>query len=150
MIESLKQKIVVVTPPAAIVDNAAVTTASIDTKGWDWCDIYVVVGATDIAVAVLKLREADDDSTYSDVTNGNFATGTLPSGSSASLPSATDDNHVFAFRKDCRKGKRYLDVSLTGGDGAAGAFFAVFALLSRGKEAPNTSAERGVTQELFC
>lgn len=149
MLNNLRQKVMLLTPPAAIVDNAAVTTASLDTKGWDFADIFVIIGATDIAVATLKLRESDDDSAYSDVANGNFATGTLPDGVAATLPSATDDNKVFAFRADCRYLKRYLDVSLTGGDGTAGAYFCVVAMLSRGKESPNTMAERGVSQELM-
>lgn len=147
MQNTLDQKILVVTPPAAIVDNAAVVTGSIDTKGYDYLDVYLVLGATDIAVATCKLQYSDTDSGYADVPNGSFATGTLPSGSAASLPSAAADNTVFAWHGQPKK--RYYDVALTGGDGAAGAFFTVFAILSRAKESPNTTAKRGLAQELF-
>jgi hypothetical protein len=142
MIHTQKEKVVLVTSPAAIVDNAAVTTASIDTNGFDYAKILVILGATDIAVAALKLRQSDNDSDYSDVEGGDFAT-------DGTLPSATDDNKVFAFNVDMLGKKRYLDVTLTGGDGTAGAYFTVVALLSKGKTGPSDAASRGVAGELF-
>lgn len=147
MIQTLTQKIVLVTPPGAIVDNASLATASIDTKGYDQLDVYVILGATDIAMAALKMTYSDTDSAYADITNGNFATGTLPTGTAASLPSATADNTVFAWHGTPKK--RYYDVVATGGDGTAGAYIMVIAILSRAKESPNTTAERGLNQELF-
>lgn len=147
-----KQKIVIVTPPAAIVDNASLPTASIDSKGWDKLDIYVILGATDIAMTALKVQESDTDGSYADVTNGNFATGLLPDGTAATLPSATSDNTVFAWHKDLRKGghKRFLDVVATFGDGTVGGFAVIIAILSRGSTSPATAAQRGLAQELNC
>ena len=147
MINTLAQKLVLVTPPGAIVDNASLATTSIDTKGFDQLDVYVIVGATDIAMAALKIQYSDTDSAYADVPNGNFATGTLPTGSAATLPSATADNTVFAWHGAPKK--RFYDVVATGGDGTAGAYIMVIAILSRAKESPNTTAERGLSQELF-
>src|SRR5258708_663138 len=116
MIEALNQKTVVVTPPAAIVDNAAATTAILDTLGAAWVTFEAIFGAMDIAVAVMKLTESDDPAMAgaTDVPGANFAT------SPATLPSATDDNHVFGIQVNMLGRKRYLDLSLTVGDGAAG------------------------------
>jgi hypothetical protein len=143
VINTQNQKIVLLTPPAAIVDNAAVVTGELDTFGFDYADIYVVLGATDVAVATLKLQESDvSGSGFVDVDGGNFAT-------AATLPSATQDNTVHAFHVNLLGRKRFLDVALAGGDGATGAYFTVFAVLSRPREAPNSAAERGLAQELF-
>lgn len=141
MIETLNQKFVPITPPAAIVDNAAYTTAAIDTKGYDWMTIVVFLGATDIALAALSLGMSDTDGSYAAV--ANFAT--LP----ATLPSATDDNKAFAFHVDLTGKKRFFDLTVTAGDGTAGTFLAAFALLGRGSELPNSAAERGFSQEIF-
>ena len=149
MMQTLAQKVVNVTPPAAIVDNAAFTTASVDCKGFDWCDFYVILGATDIAMAALSLSESDDDSSYAAVTGANFATGTMPDGVAAALPSATQDNGIFHIGVDLRGRKRYLDIQATAGDGAAGTYACIIAVLSRAKEAPNTYAERGMTGEIL-
>lgn len=149
MIDQLRQKIVAITPPGAIVDDASWTTASIDTKGWDYCTVVVLFGAMDIAMAALKLQSSDTDGSYADITNGNFASGTQPDGTASSLPSATSDNTMFAIHVDCKKNKRYLDLVATGGDGTAGTYAVAFAILSRGREVPNTKAERGYAQELF-
>lgn len=149
MITALDQKIQSITPPGAIIDNAALTTAPIDTKGYDWCDLFVMLGATDIAMAALKLQESDDNATYTDVPGADFATGTQPDGTAAALPSATQDNTFFAFRVKLNARMRYLDLVATGGDGTAGAYITAFAVLSRAKELPNTSAERGLTGEII-
>ena len=143
MIEASATKTVAITPPAAIVDNAAFTTSSVDTIGFRHCIIYVLLGALDIAVAAMKLRESDDDSSYADVSGGDFSV------SPATLPAATDDNKLYAIHVDLRGRKRYLDLSLTGGDGTLGTYAVAWAVLSRGEESPNSVTERGMAQELF-
>ncbi|MFZ9311821.1 MAG: hypothetical protein ACO24O_10030 [Arenimonas sp.] len=55
MIFAQASKFVSITPPAAIIDNASATTASVDTKGWDYAVITVYLGALDIAVSALKV-----------------------------------------------------------------------------------------------
>lgn len=142
MIKTQDIKFVSVTPPAAIIDNAAATTASVDTKGWSYCTFLVYLGALDIAVSVMKLRESDDDSTYADVTGADFSVSPL------TLPSATDDNKMFAIFVNCAGArKRYLDLSLTLGDGAAGTYVTVLAMLSRGGTSPSTATLRGLSQQ---
>ena len=141
-------KFVSITPPAAIVDNASYTTASIDTQGWDYLQVVVYLGATDIAMTALKLQESDTDGSYGDVTGLVFGTSSNIAGSTSTLPSATDDNKFFVFDVDLRGRKRYFDLVATAGDGTAGTFLTAFAILSRGKEQPVTAAERGASQIL--
>lgn len=142
-------KIVSVCPPAVISDNAALTTASVDTKGWKHCRFVAYLGATDIAFAGMKVQESDDDSSYADVTGAIFGTSTNTAGATSAVPSATDDNKFF-FVDIALTGarKRYLDFVATTGDGAAGTYVAIFAILSRPEEAPNTASEEGADEIL--
>lgn len=146
----VQKKIVLLTPPAAIVDNAAFTTATLDTLGFRYVEIYVVFGAMDIAATVLKVQESDDSgmSGAADITGAIYGTSTNDAGSTSTLPTATSDNTVFKFEIDMRGRKRYLDCLLTGGDGTAGTFATVFALLSRGETEPTTAAQKGLAQNL--
>ena len=64
-------------------------------------------------------------------------------GNTATLPTATDDDGFVFFEVDLRGRKRYLDLSATAGDGAAGTFLCAWAELSRGSQTPVTAAERG-------
>lgn len=146
-----KTKFVAITPPAAIVDNAAFTTTSIDLLGWDYCTIVVLLGATDIGMVALKVQESDDDGSsdaYSDVTGLVAGTSNNIDGVASVLPSATDDNKFQIFEIDCRKVERYVDLVATAGDGTLGTYLAAFAILSRGEEAPVTIAERGADEVL--
>ena len=149
MIPSQMTKVVSLTPPAAIVDNASYTTAELDTKGWSYCTIYAYLGATDIAMTALKVQESDTaGSGHADVTGLVFGTSTNIDGSTSALPSATDDNKLYAFDIDLRGRKRYLDVVATAGDGTTGTYLVAWAVLSRGAEAPVSSSERGCDEVL--
>lgn len=149
MIEALHTKKVGVIRPVAIVDNASWTCIATDCKGWDYYELTVMLGATDIAMVALKLTESDDDSSYSDVTGAIFGTSTNDAGSTSTLPSATDDNLLFGICVDCRARKRYLKLVATGGDGAAGAFACAIATLSRGEQGSLTAAQAGYSQRLI-
>lgn len=145
MINSLAQKVVPVTPPAAIVDNAAFTTNTIDTKGFRFLTIIIMLGALDVALAALKLREsnADDMSGAVDVPGADFSV------APATLPAATDDNKLYAIHVNVIGRKRYLDLTLTGGDGTAGAYVSAVGILSRAEEVPNSAEKRGFAQEMI-
>lgn len=141
MIAPLNAKTVLLTPPAAIIDNAAVTIAELDRREFDYAEIMVIIGATDIALTVMKVQESDTTgSGFTDIT-GAVASGTTGDGR---LPTATDDDKVFTFLIDMKGRKRFLQAAVTVGDGTAGAFVTVLAKLWRAKEAPSTSTERGL------
>jgi hypothetical protein len=124
------------------VDNASLTTASIDTAGYEYLEVFVYLGATDIAMTALKLQESDTDGSYGDVTGLVYGTSAGISGTTSTLPSATDDNKCFKFEVDLRGRKRYFDLVATCGDGTAGTFVTAFALLSRGSDHPVSASER--------
>lgn len=147
-----KYKTVMLAQPAAIVDNASFTTLALDTKGFAFAEIFVAIGALDIAVAALKVQESDatsDANTLSsgtDVVGTRFGTDANDTGATSTLPSATDDNKLYKFEIDLKGRKRYLDVTLTGGDGAAGTYAVVWAHLHEGDNVPTSAADKGVAQ----
>ena len=142
-------KFVSITPPAAIVDNAAYTTTEIDTLGFDYCTVVLYLGATDIAMAACKITESDvTASGHADVTGLDTDGDTNIDGDAATLPTATDDNKFCLFEIDLRARKRFLDLSITAGNGTAGTYAAAFAILSRAKDTPVTIAERGAFEIL--
>ena len=143
-------KFVSVTPPAAIVDNAAFTTAAVDTAGHRHAEFIVYFGAMDIAATVCKVRESDasDMSSASDITGCVCGTSLNDLGSTSTLPSATSDNTAIKFEIPLQGRKRYLDVEVTGGDGTSGTFMTAFALLYRGDQDPSYSVTKGCAQVL--
>lgn len=152
---SQNTKFVSVTPPAAIVDNAAYTCNVIDTLGYDYCEIFCYFGATDIAMAALKVQESDVAASATALTNGAdvtglvFGTSTDIAGSVSALPSSTADNTCVKFEIDCRgQRKRYLLPVATAGDGSQGTYLTISALLSRAEIAPVTASARGHGQIL--
>lgn len=149
MNELQKTKFLIVISPAAIKDNAAWTTNEIDTLGWDYLTIVFFTGATDIALAALKVQESDTSgSGFADVTGLICGTSTTIDGVTSALMSATDDNKITVFEIDLRGRKRYIDLSATAGDGTSGTYAAAIAMLSRGKDAPVTATERGCDEIL--
>lgn len=153
MITATQQKIVPIIFPAAIDDAddpigayGDANPVSVDTLGFSRCDIYFVVGATDIAMTALGVYQGPaaasgaDDATYSAIT------GLQASGSSGDgrLPQAGDGNKVFHFGIDLRDKERFLALDATAGNGTAGTFSAAWAVLSRGDEEPTDDADRGI------
>ena len=147
-------KVINVTPPAAIVDNASFATTTIDTLGYDAVAVYFSLGATDIAMAALKVQESDDSgmSGAADITGLVFGTSTLPAadgGATSALPTADDDNDVFGFFVSLQGRKRYFDVVATTGDGSTGTYGSCIAVLYKAEQVPNTATERGLNQNLI-
>lgn len=143
-------KFVGITPPAAIVDNTSYTTAAIDTVGYGFVEIYVYLGATDIAMAALKVQESDDSgmSGAEDVPGCVVGTSVNADGATSALPTATDDNKLMKFEIDMRGRKRYLDVVATAGDGTAGTYMTAFAILSQPSISPITATAKGADEVL--
>lgn len=142
-------KWVAVTPPGAIVDDASFTTTEIDTLGWDYLEIIVLLGATDIAMAALAVTESDSSgSGHANITGLVWGTSSNIAGSTSALPSATDDNKFQVAHIDLRGRKRYIDVTATAGNGAAGTYACIIGRLSRGEAMPITAAAMGADEVL--
>ncbi len=150
MIAAQDKKVIGVTFPVAIVDNASWTTVEIDTLGYDYAEFIWVMGANDIAVAALKVQESDTSgSGMADVTGAIFGTSANDAGSTSTLPSATDDNKLFSICLDLTRRKRYLDLVATNGDGTAGGFSVCVCVLTRAEQSPSSAAEAGYSQRLI-
>ena len=144
-------KVVNYCPPTAIKDNASFTTNAIDTAGFGKLAIYFTLGATDIAMTALKVQESNDSgmSGAEDITGLVYGTSANPeTGTTSALPTADDDNKVFAFFINLSGRKRYIDVVATAGDGSAGTFGSGVAFLYDG-DGINTAAERGLAANLI-
>jgi len=147
-------KLVPVIYPAAIVDNASPTSVVVDTLGWNSIRYIVFLGATDIAMTALKLQEADaiDDANTltsgADITGLIFGTSVNTAGSTSTLPSSGDDNKFFVFELPLKGRKRYLDLTATCGDGAAGTYITAWAELRSPSVAPITASGKGASQIL--
>ena len=132
-----------ITPPGAILDNAAATTAEVDCQDADYIIVTAYFGATDIAAAVLKLQASDTSgSGFTDISGSDLA----------SSATATIDGTAIRWYIDRRKtmgNKRYLDLLFTAGDGSAGTYFTAFADLYRLNSTPTSNAELNVTASAF-
>lgn len=137
-------KFIGVTPPAAIIDNASATTAEIDTKGFEKLRIFAYLGATDIAMAALKVGEGDVSGSMTDITASVFGTATDIEGDTSALPSDANDNKAFCWDIDLKGRKRYLDVVATCGDGSAGTYLTLFAFGLLADAQPVTKSGHGV------
>lgn len=149
MLSAFNRKIVAITPPEAIRDNSSYTTAELDTAGYDYLVINVHLGATDIAMVAITATESDTaGSGHASITGAVFGTSVNDTGSASTLPSATDDNKFYAIFIDLRGRKRYIDLTLTNGDGTVGGFAVAWGELWRAKDAPRTAVEAGYAQRL--
>ena len=144
-------KFVMITATAAKVDNTSVVTAELDTRGYSYVQIWAVMGDVTAALTALAVTESDaSGSGHANITGAVFGTSANSTGSTSTLPSATDDNTAVCVDIDMRGRKRYLDVTATVGtaSGADGNFIVIFAKLWRADETPDTAAERGAGQVL--
>jgi hypothetical protein len=139
-----KPKLVRVIEPVAIKDNASWTSQEIDCAGFDFAIVFFQLGASDVAMAALKLTECDTTGgSFTDITGTVFGTAVDIDGTTTALPGTTDDNKFEAWYVDLRKRKRFMKVVATAGDGSTGTYGIAVALLFRPEETPNTSAELG-------
>lgn len=149
MLPLQSSKVLNTCPSVAIKDNASWTTVEIDTLGFDYATVFWALGATDIAMAALKMQESDTaGSGQTDITGLVWGTSTNIAGSTSTLPSSTNDNGVFRFDIDLRGRKRYLTLVATAGDGAAGTYGSALTLLHRAEDGPTTAAQCGCVEIL--
>jgi len=143
----------VVLNPAARVNNASAATRVIDLAEYGSCDIFVVLGSTDVGLTALKVQESDSKTgdttlggTPSDVPGTVVGTDKQPNGATSALPTAADGNKVWKFEVRNYGGrKRYIKPVVTVGNGTNGAFVTVLAVLHRESlSQPDSAADRGL------
>lgn len=120
------------------VNNASAVPSIVDTHGAHHVTYHLFLGATAAACTVLKVQEADDAATWSDIT-GAALTG-------SSLPASGDEAKSFSIYVNCLGGrKRYQKLIYTSGSGAN--VVAAIALMSRNEvqPVPSTTALAGVS-----
>lgn len=139
-------KVVNFCPPGAVVDAADFTTTAIDTAGFGKCAIFFSLGATDIAMGALKLQQSDDSgmSGAADITGAVYGATGAPA-----LPSATDDNKVYAFHVSLQGKKRYLDLVATAGNGSVGTYGSAIAVLYNGTDFDPSNGDQNVGGALY-
>lgn len=139
-------KVVNFCPPGAVVDAADFTTTAIDTAGFGKCAIFFSLGATDIAMGALKLQQSDDSgmSGAADITGAVYGASGAPA-----LPSATDDNKVYAFHVSLQGKKRYLDLVATAGNGSVGTYGSGIAILYNGTDFDPSNGDQNVGGALY-
>lgn len=143
-------QVVLCAPPAAKVDNATVNTRVIDLAGYDHCEVYVLLGDTDIGITQLLLQESDEKTSdfalASPQTIPGTVVGTDPQadGGASALPTATDDNKVWKFEIKAAGRKRYIKPVVTVGDGTTGAYVTVLAVLQLAEIQKHPAASRGL------
>lgn len=143
--------------PAAIVDDAAYTSNVIDCAGYESLCVIAHVGATDIAMVALKVQESDAKTDATTLTSGADVSGLVygtsvdpDTAATSTLPSATDDNKLFAFFIDLKGRKRYLQLAATAGNGSAGTFMSAIGILDRAQESPYNATTRGLGANLIA
>ena len=143
MNQNQANKVVNSVVPESITSASGTVTNTVDCSGWDYCQIYVIFGAIGATATALKIQEADDNSTWSDVVGTRVGTDTDMAGAATSLPGGSQANGVYRFDIDCRNRKRYLQPIVTAGAGAT--LVSAVAVLSRGAIGPHRVSDTGAT-----
>lgn len=134
-------KVVSMIAPAAIVNNTSATVTVVDTLGWDYLTAILHIGASDIAMTALMLKDSDDNSTNTEIAATDFSDNTQYDidGTALALPSNTADGSVRIVHLDLRKHGRYIQWLATAGNGSTGTYLSSIGILSRGEVVPTTS-----------
>ena len=130
--------------PGARVNNASYTSNYVDTKGYQFAHVMIRLGATDIAMAALKLQHSDknDGTGLTDISGCDFSV------APATLPTSGNTNKAFTIDVDLRGKKRYLYLVATAGNGTLGTYLISECLLALGDVEPNTAALKNVAQAI--
>ena len=125
--------------PQARINNAAVTCASVDRRGFDYAVVRVAIGATDVGFTTFKLQEADDNATFTDIPGTDYSISPL------TLPSIANSNTIWEWQVELTGSrKRYLRPALTVGNGTLGAFVSAEVILGRPEQAPYNATTQGL------
>ena len=143
----------------SLADNATFTSNVIDTLGADFCQIDVIVGTTDAAMATLKVQESDTKSSDTalssgaDITGLVFGTSALPTqdgGATSALPTDAQDNKVFTFDINLQGRKRYIQLIAVAGNGTTGTYLAAVHSLSKQGQSGYSATTRGLAANLIA
>ncbi len=135
MIQAQNSKFVSVLTPATIT-AAGTNSGTIDSLGWDYAAVYLHC-ATQTAGNTHTLVLDEGDTTSAFTTNADLTITTVTP--------ATNATQVYGWMIDLRKRKRYLRLTVTVPGTAQ--IVEACALLSRGEQAPDTAAKRGLTAQ---
>ena len=142
MVEAQNVKVAPFILPVSL-NNATATSAIVDTRGFNYADVQITLGASAGTLSVLKLQEDDasDGNTATDITGAAFTGG--------DLPSTDDDGKVYSIKLPLGGNrKRYLKIVATE-DNTGAMLIGSTVQLSRGDEAPNSASERGLEAEVI-
>lgn len=118
-------------PPTAIKDNAAFVSNAIDTGvagGAKSLVFNVLLGSIDADLATFKVAQSDD---LTDETTLGGTPEDLVDITTTVTPGASDNNEVVLIEVDLTgPHKRYLQLQVTAGNGAAGTFLSAGAFLA--------------------
>ncbi len=126
---------------AAALTTSSTHTVSIDTKGYAYAQVALIVGTSGATTipGVCKIEEGDTTSSYAAITG--LAIGQLHSATTKST-----NAHVLFDAGICLEGrKRYLKVSYTPGTAEVAV---VHALLGRGHTLPDSTTEKNVAHNV--
>jgi hypothetical protein len=135
MIEALNNKYFLTLPPQSI-NGTDTDSTEIDCKGYNYLTVVFLYGASTADMDNLSLKSAS-------AAGGSYS---VYSGSAMDVPTATDDNKVWVWNINLGGKNRFWKVRCD--PGAAATLVGAVAILSRGDQAPNTDAERGVDQSI--
>ena len=150
MIQSVNTKIVPIILPAGNSGiSATLTSATVDTQGYDYLEVYFQLGVTDAALTALVLQSSDlaNFTGGANVAGTKYGTDVNDSGANSTLPSNASSNQTFKWEVDLRGQLRFWEIlAIVGGAGTAGAYAAAWAVLSRAQEIPTTATAKNVNQ----
>ncbi len=142
------KKAFIVVPPVASINGAGAAALVIDTLGFQYLEIWMMLGALAADMTALKLQESDVKASATTLTSGVdisgtvFVTDTNDAGGATAYPTtASDANKIYKWEIDLRGRKRYILLVATAGAGAT--YIAALAELSRGAQVPTLAADKG-------
>ena len=130
--------------PGAIVNSGSWTSQAIDMTGAHEALVTFNLGALDAAITALKLQECDTSGgSYTDISGADYsATGNV-------LPTASDDNKIWAWYVSYRGGRKaFLKIVATIGTGSTGGYATATVVHGRIEQAPYDATTAGAAQLL--
>lgn len=145
MIDIQNAKFISVVAPVA-VDDDTYTATEIDTLGFDYLTVQVMLGSVNATLVACKLQASDTSgSGFVDVLDVDG--GTDIDGGTAALP-VDDANGIIVFQVDLRGRPRYYDLVVTSADTVGGTFLSASAILTRAELKPLDIAGTGTSTVL--